>query len=159
MHRIVFWENLYKFTAEITESTKNLGPHISSLSTQLSRYHNMFARHIRQTSLPLYSPFPCPHMCTTFPVHTALLHFPRDLLLSLCAALGVRSSWSVLDSRRRLRSSLSASSQHIFEICFVACLCSFCVSRRLSPLLLWLHCFGRVCFVLFLQVQQQTSSR
>ena len=51
--------------------------------------------------------------------------------------------------RRRLHShSLSASSQHICEICLVACLCSSC-----------LYYFGRVCFVLFLRRHSSSATR
>jgi len=96
---------------------------------------------------------------TTFPFHTSLLPCPRDLLSSLRAALVVRSSARSrcltrdVDCTIAFRLPVRTSAKFVLSlvsapfVCLVACFAPSC-----------LHCFGRVCVVLLLQVQQQTRA-
>ena len=91
------------------------------------QYHNMFQQHTPDISTSLLLLSHSAH--TTFPFPNSLLPFLATYSRPSCRPFV--SSCSVLDSRRQLHNSLSASSQDISEICLVACLCSFRVSRRL----------------------------
>ena len=92
------------------------------------QYHNMFEQHTRDISTSLLLLSHSAH--TTFPFPNSLLPFLATYSRPSCRPFV--SSCSVLDSRRRLHNSLSASSQDSCRICLVVCLCSFRVSRRLS---------------------------
>ena len=99
-------------------------------SCDRSKAQYVQATHTRH--LHLSAP-PVPFVTNDLPFsHLSSLLSSRSTLVPSCSSCRpFVSSWSVLDSRRRLHSSLPASSQDICEICLVACLCSFRVSRRL----------------------------
>ena len=104
--------------------------YVSNPSCDRSRTQYVQAIHTRH--LRLSAP-PVPFVTHDLPFsHLSSPLSSRSTLVPSCSSCRpFISSWSVLDSRRRLHNSLSASSQDSCRICLVVCLCSFRVSRRL----------------------------